>query len=201
MECAPSLTAGHLYHHHIHTTQLTVKRRRALTNTAGGGCPPPVTPAPTPGGPQSILFSTPGAATWTVPAGVTSIKISAIGGGGGGGYSAPAVGGNGAIVNATLTVTPGATLNMFVGGGGEGECMCKKMGGGKPQDAWEIVVRTHINSFLFLKAMASRLEQGAAARTSTLARRTRCVGLPASSAGLNRPKTNPPTPRVHGKTQ
>ncbi len=40
----------------------------------------------------TTTFSTPGAATWTVPAGVTSVNVVATGGGGGG-YGA--AGGNG----------------------------------------------------------------------------------------------------------
>ena len=67
-------------------------------------------------------FTTAGAYTWTVPAGVTSIKVVAIGGGGGGGgmsgTSAGSAGGAGGTVTSTLTVTPGQSLALFVGGGG-----------------------------------------------------------------------------------
>ena len=67
-------------------------------------------------------FTTPGSFTWTVPAGITSVSIVAIGGGGGGsgtfGSYVGLVGGAGAVVNSTLTVTPGQTLNLVVGGGG-----------------------------------------------------------------------------------
>ncbi|MCT8179237.1 Ig domain-containing protein [Variovorax sp. CY25R-8] len=62
------------------------------------------------------VFSAAGSAAWTVPAGVTSIQVVALGGGGGG-YS-DNNGGNGGQVTATLTVVPGETLTMFVGGGG-----------------------------------------------------------------------------------
>jgi hypothetical protein len=55
--------------------------------------------------------------SFTVPAGVTSIQVTAIGGKGGG---APmgAAGGFGAFVQATLAVTPGAVLYVAVGGNG-----------------------------------------------------------------------------------
>jgi hypothetical protein len=69
-----------------------------------------------------VSFTTVGAATWTVPAGVTSIQIVATGGGGGGGGTGGGyignLGGNGGVVTATVTVSPGDTLNLFVGGGG-----------------------------------------------------------------------------------
>jgi hypothetical protein len=56
------------------------------------------------------------AATYTVPAGVTSLKIVATGGGGGG--SGGDRGGSGGVVTATISVLPGETLNLLVGGGG-----------------------------------------------------------------------------------
>ena len=69
-----------------------------------------------------LSFTTVGAATWTVPAGVTSVQIVATGGGGGGGGTGGGyiggLGGNGGVVTATLTVSPGDVLNLFVGGGG-----------------------------------------------------------------------------------
>jgi hypothetical protein len=75
-------------------------------------------------------FTTPGAYTWVVPSGVTTIQIVATGAGGGaacpgsGGY-----GGNGGVVSATLAVTPGDTLNLEVGGGGA-TCTSGDGGGG-----------------------------------------------------------------------
>lgn len=62
------------------------------------------------------VFSAPGAATWTVPAGVTSVQVVAVGGGGGAGFSDD--GGHGGRVSALLTVTPGEALTLFMGGGG-----------------------------------------------------------------------------------
>jgi hypothetical protein len=67
-----------------------------------------------------------GMQTWTVPAGVTSITIDAVGAGGGtgangnssGGPTAGGVGGKGSKASGTLAVTPGQVLNIFVGGAG-----------------------------------------------------------------------------------
>ena len=80
-------------------------------------------------------FNTPGAGTWTVPAGVTSIQVVATGGGGAGGGGSTnggtaGNGGNGAVVTATLTVTPGDTINYFVGGGGTGTTYTNVSGSG-----------------------------------------------------------------------
>jgi hypothetical protein len=63
---------------------------------------------------QSVTFNYTGAMqTWTVPPCVTSINVIVAGAKGGGG-----VGGNGAKITATLSVTPGQVLNIFVGGMG-----------------------------------------------------------------------------------
>lgn len=64
-----------------------------------------------------------GSFTWTVPAGVTRVRIKAWGGGGGGGYTtggAPAGGGGGAFVEYTFNVTPGQNITGSVGAGGTG---------------------------------------------------------------------------------
>ena len=64
-------------------------------------------------------FTSAGAYTWTVPAGVTSIQVVAIGAGGGGSpCCSQDVGGNGALVTSTLSVQPGDVLALYVGGGG-----------------------------------------------------------------------------------
>ena len=64
---------------------------------------------------------TPGSYDWTVPAGVTSVGVTAIGGGGGGGgddrYQG-AAGTAGASATTTLNVTGGQVLAVIVGGGG-----------------------------------------------------------------------------------
>ena len=56
--------------------------------------------------------------TYVVPAGITSLNVtlSGAGGGGGGNYLA---GGAGGLVSGTLTVTPGETLTIIVGRGGQ----------------------------------------------------------------------------------
>lgn len=59
---------------------------------------------------------TPGPGTWTVPAGVSRISVTATGGGGGGGYIAE--GGAGGTVLAELSVSSGQTVRFFVGGRG-----------------------------------------------------------------------------------
>jgi hypothetical protein len=61
-------------------------------------------------------YTTPGAASYTVPAGVTSLRIVATGGGGGAGINS--FGGNGGVVTAIVSVNPGELLALFVGGGG-----------------------------------------------------------------------------------
>ena len=81
--------------------------------------------------------------TFTVPPGVTSITITAVGGGGGGdtgngwcgSYAAP--GGNGASMTGSFVVSVGSVLNVIVGGGGytysQGGEPCT-LGGGRAGD-------------------------------------------------------------------
>ncbi|MDG6110239.1 fibronectin type III domain-containing protein [Dactylosporangium aurantiacum] len=61
-------------------------------------------------------FTTVGADTYVVPAGVTQIDVVVVGGRGG--NVSPATGGLGAKVSGRLAVTPGETLDVFVGGDG-----------------------------------------------------------------------------------
>ena len=57
--------------------------------------------------------------SFTVPPGVTSLTTTAFGGAGGGaGTNPPARGGFGGSITATIDVTPGETLTIFVGGAG-----------------------------------------------------------------------------------
>lgn len=68
-----------------------------------------------------VTFTSTGAdQTYTVPAGVTSIKVIMWGAGGGGGYvgTGAVFGGAGAYVEGVLTVTPGSSLTIVVGRGG-----------------------------------------------------------------------------------
>ena len=68
-------------------------------------------------GVKTDSFPTVGSYTWTVPVGVTSIQ-AVVTGAGGGGNTLGSFGGSGAVVTATLAVTPGEVLNLVVGGGG-----------------------------------------------------------------------------------
>lgn len=76
---------------------------------------------------QSQLFSTPGAFTFNVPAGVSSVDVSAIAGGGAGlgRTSGTSTGGEGGgsgeyCIGVSLQVTPGGTLTGVVGSKGTG---------------------------------------------------------------------------------
>jgi hypothetical protein len=89
-----------------------------------------------------VSFTIPGSYNWTVPSGVTSVQVLAIGGGGAGGQMTTptqpgAPGGAGAWVTATLSVTPGQVIAVVVGGGGgvgsyvsSGDCGTGGGGGG-----------------------------------------------------------------------
>ena len=76
------------------------------------------------GGMNYALFTASG--TWTVPAGVTTIRCRAIGGGGGGGAgdNTGSNGGSGAgaglVIDQSLAVTPGGSLTITVGSAGVG---------------------------------------------------------------------------------
>ena len=72
---------------------------------------------------ESTTFSYTGSVqTWTVPNGNTTITVTAYGGSGGEGANGTtlngATGGNGAAVTATISVTTGDTLYLYVGGSG-----------------------------------------------------------------------------------
>ena len=72
------------------------------------------------------VFNTTGADTWTVPTGVTNVTVLIVAGGGGGaGDSWGPVGGGGGgagglVYNISTSVTPLASINLFVGAGGTG---------------------------------------------------------------------------------
>lgn len=73
-----------------------------------------------------VEYETPGNHTFTVPAGVTVISVTACGGGGGGNYgisdsisgSGSGGGGGAAVVGRKFAVTPGQTIAITVGTGG-----------------------------------------------------------------------------------
>ena len=66
---------------------------------------------------QRQIFTTAGASTFTVPAGVTQLKVTVIGGGGGGGLAGRTSGG-GASVRWITGLVPGAVIATTVGAGG-----------------------------------------------------------------------------------
>ena len=76
---------------------------------------------------QAQIVVTNPTSPWTVPAGITSIKVEVWGGGGGGGgvtafwgTNGGGGGGGGAYNKATLTVVPGQTYTLTIGAGGTG---------------------------------------------------------------------------------
>lgn len=73
---------------------------------------------------QITTYNTPGSYTYTVGAGVTSLSIDMMGACGGTGYSGFGNGGKGARVQATLAVTPGQVLTVYVGGRGGNAPLC-----------------------------------------------------------------------------
>jgi hypothetical protein len=77
-----------------------------------------VTPANAAPGEQVFTY-TGAEQTFTVPAGVSSITVTAIGGRGGGSTEKPAFGGLGGSVESAFPVTPGVTLYVEVGGDGQ----------------------------------------------------------------------------------
>lgn len=64
------------------------------------------------------VFSTQGASTYTVPAGVTSMTVKMWGAGGGGGETGGGDGGGAGYTEGTIAVTPGETFAVYIGGGG-----------------------------------------------------------------------------------
>ena len=58
---------------------------------------------------------------WRVPAGVSSARTLIVGGGGGGGYTTAGGGGGGGVEHSSsATLTPGSTMTVIVGQGGQG---------------------------------------------------------------------------------
>ncbi|CAB5219386.1 hypothetical protein UFOVP229_65 [uncultured Caudovirales phage] len=70
------------------------------------------------GGTNFQLFTASG--TFTVPAGITKLTVTAFGGGAGGFNTLPLLGGSGGAGVASVTVTPGAAYTVTVGSGGRG---------------------------------------------------------------------------------
>jgi hypothetical protein len=99
--------------------------------------------------PGSASFDAPGLSTFVVPAGVTEIFVAAWGGSGGGGALGPGTtnigtacssstnfvcagggGAAGAAISARIAVTPGESLNVIVGAGGNTRAMLPGANGG-----------------------------------------------------------------------
>jgi len=80
------------------------------------------------------VYTTQGSDTYVVPSGVTSITYKIWSGGGGGGAgsgsAAGGAGGGSGYLTGTVTVTPGETLDIYVGGGGNGGTVNTSGGGG-----------------------------------------------------------------------
>ncbi|MGE0703511.1 MAG: glycine-rich domain-containing protein [Vicinamibacterales bacterium] len=68
--------------------------------------------------PSNQLFTTSG--SFTVPAGITSLRVLAVGGGAGGGGGHQGGGGSGLVAYALLAVSPGDNISLTVGAGGTG---------------------------------------------------------------------------------
>lgn len=78
-------------------------------------------------GSTTKIYDTPGTREWTVPAGVTTVKILCVGGGGGGAagyqngwYASGGGGGGGSVDFKEIAVTPGDTYTVITGSGGSG---------------------------------------------------------------------------------
>jgi len=92
-----------------------VPSKLPTTHIGYKGAPVAFSLTPFPG----IVFNHTGALqTYTVPSGVTAINLRMWGGAGGGSGTVNARGGAGAYINGNLTVTPGQSLKVIVGGGG-----------------------------------------------------------------------------------
>ena len=76
----------------------------------------------------TVSFAT-GASTFVVPPGITALEVHAVGGQGSRGYLNAPVGGRAAVLDGTLTVTPGDSLSLFTAGNG-GQCIIAGTGAG-----------------------------------------------------------------------
>src|SRR5690242_4225714 len=86
--------------------------------------PPVVLGAPSlAAGPQTKTFAPAGTYTWVVPAGVTQAAFDVYGAQGGSSDAAGA-GGLGGEATATMAVTPGSTVTIYVGGAGGSAPAC-----------------------------------------------------------------------------
>ena len=91
-------------------------------DTSSIPCTPVQYPITSGGTPYTVVeFQGAGSCTWTVPTGVTSVDVLAVGGGGGGGaWVGGGGGGGGVTASSSVSVTPGAPITVTVGVGGLG---------------------------------------------------------------------------------
>jgi hypothetical protein len=101
---------------------------------------------------KTLLFTTTGASTFTVPIdfNIANNSVICIGGGGGGAYSTstgPGNGGQGAgfALYSNLNLTPGATVNISIGTGGAGAAT-SGVAGGSTWVNWNTSSLTSTNS-------------------------------------------------------
>lgn len=82
-------------------------------------------------GPDTVTFSYTGSMqSWTVPSNVTSVKFDVMGAAGGtGNYAGATAPGKGGRIEGILSVAPGSSMNIFVGGQGENGSMLGAAGG------------------------------------------------------------------------
>jgi hypothetical protein len=93
---------------------------------------------------KSAVYTSVGSTNWTVPSGVTEVKVTVVGGGGAGGTAGSTAneavgsggGGGGTAIKWVTGLTPGSTVNVTVGGAGSssffgasGSPMCRATGG------------------------------------------------------------------------
>lgn len=128
--------------------------------------------------------------TWTVPAGVNTISIIAIGGGGGGGGVCPsfyssavtgcAGGGGGAYVRVdNYTVSPGDELTIHVGSRGSGHQSCGSTHRGWGGDSW---VKKGTTTIALAKG-ASDVPDGSTSQPGTGGQSSQCIGTVKISGG------------------
>jgi hypothetical protein len=116
----------------------------SLTLTGAGGTTTVVVSVRVTPGHGSQTFNATGAQqNFLVPAGVTSVTVQAHGARGGKGSSLNVTPGNGGSVTATIAVTPGETLAVFVGGtGGDGHANSPGAGGFNGGGTGPVVLNT-----------------------------------------------------------
>ncbi len=105
----------------------------------------PQGPQGVPGFTGSVVYTTPGTYTYTVPTGVNAVEIEAWGGGGGGaGATTTQAGGGGAsgeFGKVVTEVSPGESITVLVGAGGAGGAPGEVGSGGQNSSVWGALER------------------------------------------------------------